>query len=330
MKKIIKYALATSCVFALGSCGYSDEVLADNDHYAWVVAGNNEIKVNGEWVANAWNGTDDNHLTATSLKEVAAVSEDVAAALKTKSLKALYMGDVRLGVTAANWGTNAMHQDGSLWTYDGSYAIKAIQVDYDEEDETYLSSQWISDPKTAYVESLTPDTLFYPSWTEASDMNGFNWGQNPVCIGGAGVYKFIIAQYTNASAEGAPGFGAALVKLEEAEGVAPTKIETPFADLSTANVGVIGAFNGWASDIIKLTYQDGALVGSLAIEAGTEFKVRANDAWDASWGSASLVSSANFEDAGGNIKCVTSGTYNFKVVISATGLVAQIEITPAA
>ena len=52
--------------------------------------------------------------------------------------------------------------------------------------------------------------------------------------------------------------------------------------------GVIGGFNNWASDIAEMTDEDGDGVYEAVVEgvdAGTyEFKVRADGAWDYSWG----------------------------------------------
>ena len=339
-KKLLTGLLAVSCLVGLSSCGgYSKEVLADAEHHSWVIHGNNEIKdENGEWIANGWNGKDSalykaSAMTPTSVRAVSEVSEEVAAKLDTKNLKNLYMGEVRLGCLASGWTSNAIKADGKIYQRDGSYCLKAAIMDYIEEDDNYSEFQWISDPKTAHVESLTPETLFYPVWQETADANGFSWKSDPVCIGEAGVYTFIVAQYTEASAPGVPGYGAALV-LKEAGTAAKEDvvIETPFADLSKANVGIIGGFadNNWASDVAKLTYSDGKLVGTVTVAEGTSFKFRANDAWDASWGFASLATNADFEDDGGNIKAKVAGTYNVEMTIAPTGLSASIKLTKAA
>ena len=57
---------------------------------------------------------------------------------------------------------------------------------------------------------------------------------------------------------------------------------------SNHTIGVIGGFNGWASDVAKLTDEDGDGIYTAVVEnvePGTyEFKVRADEAWDDSWG----------------------------------------------
>ena len=59
-------------------------------------------------------------------------------------------------------------------------------------------------------------------------------------------------------------------------------------DLTSHKLGVIGGFNGWESDIASLTDadDDGIYVGVVknVAEGDYEFKVRADGAWDDSWG----------------------------------------------
>ena len=110
--------------------------------------------------------------------------------------------------------------DGKVWERNQGYAVKAIIEDYIEEDDVWSDYQWISDPKTAHLEALTPDTLFVPVWQEKADENGFSWSNDPVCIGKAGVYTIVVAQYKNASSADTPGYGMALI-LKEGTRVLP-------------------------------------------------------------------------------------------------------------
>lgn len=285
--------------------------LADPLH-TWHVAGNNEVYVGDAWTANAWDCTDSNKMTAVNLAAINDIDADLAATLATKEVKYLYTTEVRLGVTAANWEAKAMI-DGKLHVQDGSYAIKAIQGSFDEEDEVYIQDLWLPDPHKAHAESLTPETLFMPVWTEAKDQNGFSWSDNPVCIGEGGVYTLVVAQYTNISAADAPGFGFALVLKEAAEEALPhTEYVAPAVD----SYGVIGSFadNNWSSDKLDLVAgADGKHVGSLALDAGVQFKVRMNDEWTTSYGYADLENAADLEgvfaDNGGNIECLVAGEY---------------------
>ena len=178
------------------------------------IAGNQEVLVNGEWKANAWEAKAENEMKAASLADVKALDKDLYKVLKGKDLAGLYIGDVRMGVTSAGWTADAL-KDGEKVSVDGSFAIKAIRATYEEEDKTYLNDQWISDPKTAHAEALTAN-VFVPVWQEEADANGFSWASNPVCIGEAGSYKFVVAQYNNASTAEAAGFGFGLVFVEAA------------------------------------------------------------------------------------------------------------------
>lgn len=178
------------------------------------IAGQQEVLVEGKWTGNAWEAKAENEMKAASLADVKAIDKDLYKVLKDKELVGLYIGDVRMGVTSAGWEADAM-KDGEKVKVDGSFAIKAIRATYEEEDKTYLNDQWISDPKTAHAEALT-ENIFMPVWQEEADENGFSWSGNPVCIGEAGTYKFVVAQYKAASAPTTPGFGFGLVLVEAA------------------------------------------------------------------------------------------------------------------
>ena len=173
------------------------------------IAGQQEVLVDGNWTSNAWEAKAENEMEAISLADVKKLDKDLYNVLKSKDLAGLYAIDVRMGVTSAGWEADAM-KDGAKVKVDGSFAIKSIRATYEEEDKTYLNDQWISDPKTAHAEALTSN-IFMPVWQEEADENGFSWSGNPVCIGEAGVYTFVVAQYTSASTPTTPGFGFGLV-----------------------------------------------------------------------------------------------------------------------
>ena len=82
-------------------------------------------------------------------------------------------------------------------------------------------------------------------------------------------------------------------------------------------IGVIGGFNGWASDYAKLTYNTatGAWEGTCDIPAGTEFKFRANDGWDINWGGD--INNLGFD--GGNLKFDVDGSYFIQLYITYEG-----------
>ena len=92
------------------------------------------------------------------------------------------------------------------------------------------------------------------------------------------------------------------------------------------SIGVIGGFNGWASDYAKLTYntQTGAWEGYCEIPAGIEFKFRANENWTINWGGDMY----NLSYDGENLMRNVDGTYfiqlfipyegNFRVIMTPT------------
>lgn len=289
--------------------GYSDTVLADNTHSAWVVAGN--FLLSDNTTPAQWSYLEAAEMTATSVKAVSEISTDVADELASKSLRYLYMyKDVHLGTYNAGWNADAM-KDGKKVNVLGSYAIKAIQCDYDAEEELWNSTQWISDPHTAHAESLTPSTLFTPPFVEEADENGFSWSSNPVCIGGAGTYTVVVAQYSTAADANTPNFGFALIKTAEEQEFVPPVVEEH-------TWGIIGSFDSWASDYVTLTRVTGenAYQGELTTAAGDEFKIRADGAWTLSYGSESLAEGTTaFQDKGGNIETVTAGTYTVTLTL---------------
>ena len=301
MKKFLLFAVAFVMMFALVACGEgNDKPLEDADH-TFVAHGNYQlIKEDGSYVANGWNGKEAglyelSALEATSIKAISEVSKELGTALEGKNVKYLYMLDVVLGANDAGWTTNCI-KDGKVYVANGSYAIKAAACLYEEADEVYAEDQWIPDPHTAYAESLTPATLFMPAWQEAADENGFSWSSNPVCIGGAGVYTFVVAQY-NAS-EGAPGYGLALVKKSAITENAQEYVE--YVAPETHTYSLIGAFDGhnWDFDLDLVAYE-GFYSVDVALKANDEVKVRLDHDWTTSWGNAD----------GSNVKIVEDGTY---------------------
>lgn len=277
-------------------------VLVDENHAIWTAHGQYLL---ADGTQNSWNGKDTElyeaaALTPISLEDVKAISEDVYNALAAKDVKYLYTIDLIFGTNDAGWTTDCII-DGKLFKANGSYAFKIAQctVDVDGDTKVYSEDQWIHDPKTAHSESLTPDTLFVPVWQEEADENGFSWASNPAVIGGPGLYTLVIAQYANPSTPDQAGYGIALVLKEAKEGIAYEEVlEWVAADHT---YGVIGAFNEWAADVAMEQVDDNTWAGEVELTAGQEFKVRADGAWDYSWGDPTTES--------GNCVCEADGTY---------------------
>ena len=99
-------------------------------------------------------------------------------------------------------------------------------------------------------------------------------------------------------------------------------VEANLADMTyqltpITTIGVIGGFNGWASDYASLQYNPatGAWEGYCDIPAGTEFKFRADDGWDINWGG----DINNLSCDGGNIKFDVDGNYYIQLFITYEG-----------
>ena len=307
MKKVLVFLLAAAMVLSLTACsGGSSSPLKDEGHAAWVSHGQFLL---ADGTENSWNGKatelyEKSALEAIALKDVKAISEDLYKALEGKDVKYLYKTELIFGTNDAGWTTNFL-KDGKLYRANGSYAFKIAQctVDVDGDNKVYAEDQWISDPKTAYAESLTPDTVWYPIWQEEPDEYGFSWASNPVVTGGSGVYTLVIAQYNSVSAAGNPGYGVGLVLKEAKDGIAYEEIlEYVPADHT---YGIIGGFNDWNGDVAMEKTADNTWVGEVELTAGTEFKVRADGAWDYSWG-----------NGADNLVAEEDGTYEVTIVFN--------------
>ena len=82
-------------------------------------------------------------------------------------------------------------------------------------------------------------------------------------------------------------------------------------------IGVIGGFNGWASDYASLQYNPatGAWEGYCDIPAGTEFKFRANEDWAINWGGD--INNLSYD--GGNLMLDVDGNYFIQLFITYEG-----------
>lgn len=299
--------------------GYSTTVLKDADYDAYTVAGPFASNVEGKAVD--WKYTEQGEMKATSLAELAKISEPMAKTLKDKKLKGLYVYEGALiGCTQvghAGWNADAM-KNGEKIQLDGGYCVKAIACTLDDLTGGYLATQWIQDPHTACVENLTPDTYFVPVWQEAADENGFAWNSNPVCIGGAGKYTIVVASYDATVDEtkvDSYNFAMGLIKTEAKEEFVPAEHD---------HYRLVGSINGWNKDDTAEAVQFSAEgVLSYTFAADDEFKVISaltdgTGSWDGAFGfsAESLgegVEATDFVDAGGNFKVVTAGTYRLSV-----------------
>ncbi len=287
MKKVLAVLLSVMMILAVASCKKKAEPLADDSHDAWVLHGSHLL---ADGTENSWNGKDNaiyekSALKAISIEDVKEIDEELYKALsaKEKDIKYLYTIDVIFGTNDAGWPAPCLI-DGVLYSTNGSYCFKVAQcnIEVDGDDKVYGEDVWISDPKIANAESLTPKTLFMPVWQEEPDEFGFSWASNPVCIGGPGLYTLVIAQYKTVSAAGVPGYGIALVKKEEKEGLPYEEVKEWIPGDHT--YGVIGDFNEWSADVAMTADGENTWKATVELKAGQGIKVRADGAWDNSWG----------------------------------------------
>lgn len=99
-------------------------------------------------------------------------------------------------------------------------------------------------------------------------------------------------------------------------------VEANLADMTyqltpITTIGVIGGFNGWASDYASLQYNPstGAWEGYCDIPAGTEFKFRANEDWAINWGGD--INNLSYD--GGNLMFDVDGYYYIQLFITYEG-----------
>ena len=330
MKKLLAVLLAALMVFSVVACQKPAEtkapeteapteapatVLEDTESALWTAMGQYLL---ADGTANGWGDKSSEVFEASALKAIAledvkAIDETLYNALKDKEVKYLYTIDLIFGTNDAGWPTNFL-KDGVLYKANGSYAVKAAKcsVDVDGDTKVYIVDQWIPDPKTAYAESLTPDTLFVPAWQEEADENGFSWGNNPVVIDGAGLYTLVVAQYKAVSAAGTPGYGMGLIKKEAKEGLAYEEIVTFVPE--EHNYGIVGSFaaSDWGNageDIAMEEAGENTWTGEVELKEGEQFKVRADGAWDNNWGNAD----------GENFQAEAEGTYVVTITFDADG-----------
>ena len=326
MKKLFSVALGLALVLGMAACAsnnggnskksYSDKVLANEDY---------SYHATGGW--DTWSATKENKMEATSIAEVAKVDEALADKLVEKDPEFLYVKTgIELGTK--DGGFNAkFKKDGKIYSANGSYTVKSIRATYEEEDQKYVNDQWIPDPHTAQAEALTAN-IFFPTYQEAADEDGFEWSQNPVVTAGAGVYTLYVAQY-KAGVEGA-GYGFGLVKTAEKESEYTYE---EVKNLDVQYVSLIGSFaasENWSKDVDLTKGETAWTINNVTLAADDQVKVRLNHNWDdPSFGFDALdtASATLFTNADGNMKVTAAGVYNFSVALTVSGTTATAVIT---
>lgn len=208
MKKLFVTCLSAITLFGVAGCGtsYSDKVLPADEGVT--------LHAVGGW--GEWKGTEENKMTATSVKAVSEFDKALADKLAGKSLKYLYVANITIPEKDSGWKAKYVDKDGKEVEVDGAFTLKAIECSYNAAEEVYTSDQWIPDPAdqghAAHVEALT-DNLFFPPYQKEEDEHGLSWASNPVITSKAGSYRFVVARYTTQSTATAIGYGFGLVPL---------------------------------------------------------------------------------------------------------------------
>lgn len=325
-------ALSAAVLVGLVGCGKEEKTVDAK----WLVLGQFQVgESNSAWdAALDEEGNVINLMTAVKASEL---PEAIRTAAGDNEIQyGTKIADVRLGAKDAGWTATAM-KDGVKVNCNGSFAVKVGEAAYDEVDQVWSVTQWIPDPHTAYAISLTPDTLFMPTWQEAADENGFSWSSNPVCIGGAGSYTVYGVKF--AGGEGKPSYGVGLVKdsaiTSEVDGYEEVK-EWKAAEHT---YGVIGSFaaSSWGTDIALTANADKtAFTTTIDFVAEDEWKIRADGEWTVNWGAGRLDAASKTllgvaEDAlnDANIKITEAGSYTITIGAFTADAGATITVTKA-
>ena len=200
-KKLLVSVLAAGLLMT--SCGASAEPIPFTTGQSVHLAGPHEVLVDGKWKVNEWAAHDYNEISAASLKDIQKLDKDLYEVIKTKDIKALYTGTLRVGTAEAGWLTKVL-VNGEVKEIDGGYCVKSIVATYESTDEVYNADYWVPSPESGKAESLTPDTFFVsPNRTDTADENGFDHNTNTAIISGAGEYTYVFVQYASVAESGA-------------------------------------------------------------------------------------------------------------------------------
>ncbi|MBO5901548.1 MAG: starch-binding protein [Alistipes sp.] len=123
------------------------------------------------------------------------------------------------------------------------------------------------------------------------------------------------------TSEGSDGKWLASVNGEETE--EPEQKPEPVLVLGEHTWGLIGSFNEWSADV-AMEIVDGWAVATITVDAGAEFKVRADGGWDNNYGFAATEEMPSIPVDGtqfpatynvGNLKVDEAGTYEVSFTI---------------
>jgi starch-binding outer membrane protein SusE/F len=163
-----------------------------------------------------------------------------------------------------------------------------------------LSSDTSNGSYQGYVDIATTNGF---KFTSVPNWNGTNYGDT-AANGESGVLS------TNGSASNL-NIAATGWYYVQANTTSLTWQATPITSWS-----LIGDFNNWSADV-PMTYSGGVWTGTISPSAAGGFKIRANDAWNISYGPGGPAGSLT-SNGGGNIP-ITAGTHTITMNLSTPG-----------
>ena len=192
--------------------------------------------------------------------------------------------------------------------------------------ENYTGGESATWPGLALETIEEIDGVKYYVWTAPAKVDGMEIG----FIANNGTEQTVDLKITPNSGDGVfvkltekADDGKWLASINGAETEKPEPKPEPVVVLGDHTWGLIGSFNEWSADS-AMEIVDGWAVGTITVDAGAEFKVRADGGWDINYGfaateelTAAPVDGTSFPATfnSGNIKVDEAGTYEVSFTI---------------
>ncbi len=194
--------------------------------------------------------------------------------------------------------------------------------------ENYTGGESAAWPGLALETIEEIDGVKYYVWTAPAKVDGMEIG----FIANNGTEQTVDLKITPNSGDGVfvkltekadDGKWLASINGAEAEKPEEKPVVEPVLVLGEHTWGLIGSFNDWSADS-AMEIVNGWAVGTITVDAGAEFKVRADGAWTDSYGFAATeempafpVDGTQFAATynGGNLKVEAAGTYEVSFTI---------------
>lgn len=192
--------------------------------------------------------------------------------------------------------------------------------------ENYTGGESAAWPGLALETIEEIDGVKYYVWTAPAKVDGMEIG----FIANNGTEQTVDLKITPNSGDGVfvkltekADDGKWLASINGAETEKPEPKPEPVLVLGDHTWGLIGSFNEWSADV-AMEIANGWAVGTITVDAGAEFKVRADGDWADSYGFAATeempafpVDGTQFTATynGGNLKVDEAGTYEVSFTI---------------